>query len=183
MLALQRAKAGPVVPILIDDWLSIGPFTAASKNAFTESFPPDTEFLPGKSYVNGTLRWIPRPEWRDGAIVMFDPSDFSAMYLSRSITAGGDTTLSFSLGSDDGIKVWFDGKLVLQHDASRGVEPDQETLELPVSRGNHRLLLKINNGQGPWGFYFERIDHETRTIASAEIIQLARIENWFIYTL
>ena len=164
-LSLERAKAGPSAPLLFGDWLSIGPFKAISKNAFTESFPPETEFIPGKSYLNSTLRWIPRPEWRDGTTVMFDPSDFSAMYLTRSIEAGGDTTLSISLGSDDGIKVWFDGKQVLQHDASRGVEPDQETLELSVPRGNHRLLLKINNGQGPWGFYFERIDHETRTIA------------------
>lgn len=164
-LSVMRSKEGPAAPVEFGAWLSIGPFKAATKNAFTEAFPPDSEFLSGKSYRNGTLRWVPRPEWHDGVVTMFEQSDYSAMYLSRSIVANADTTITLSLGSDDGIKVWFDGKLVLQHEIDRGAEPDQEVLNLPVPRGDHRLLLKINNGQGPWGFYFARVDHAARTIA------------------
>jgi|GEM_PF-586819 len=162
-----RIGGGTPSPVVYGEWSSIGPFIGKTKNAFNEVFPPESEFLPGKAY-EGSLRWKPRPEWRDGTVILFDQTDFCAMYLSRTISAGVDTTVGFSLGSDDGIKVWLDGKLVLQHDVSRGVQPDQEELELRLGRGEHRLLLKINNGQGDFGFYFAVMNR-----ALKELLRLA----------
>ncbi|HMK37777.1 MAG TPA: putative Ig domain-containing protein [Bacteroidota bacterium] len=158
-----RGAGGPSA-VLLGPWAAIGPFRTKSKDAFADVFPPETEFVPEAAYEGGSLRWSPRPEWRDGEVVLFPRTDFCAIFLSRTLSAPRDTLLALSLGSDDGIKVWLDGKLLLEHDVSRGVRPDQEELELAVSRGEHRLLLKISNGQGDFGFYFAVVDREMREL-------------------
>jgi alpha-galactosidase len=145
-------------------WLAIGPFASASNNGFAESFPPEQEFAPENTYSNGALRWLPRPEWVDGTVVMFPPTDNSVMYLTRTVSAVNPGVLALSLGSDDGIKVWFDHLLVLQHDVYRGARPDQDTVDLHVRPGEHRLLVKVNNGSGPTGFYFAVADADVRVV-------------------
>jgi alpha-galactosidase len=159
-LNTHRAEGGGSSPVQFGPWTSIGPFRSKSKDAFAEVFPPETEFLPGKAYEGGSLRWTARPLWRDGKVIIFEQTDFCAMFISRPLSAPRDTTLALSLGSDDGIKVWLDGKPVLQHDINRGVQPDQEQLTLTVPRGEHRLLIKINNGQGDFGYYFAVVNRE-----------------------
>lgn len=161
-LTLLRSRHVIANPVTLGSWVAIGPFGASAGNAFAEAFPPESEFAPDTAY--GGKGWTPRPEWKDGSICMFPNVDFSAMYLSRTIGAPHDTTLLLSLGSDDGIKVWLDGVLLLQHDVSRGVAPDQETIDLKVRGGDHRLLMKISNGQGDFGFFFNVADAEIRGI-------------------
>ena len=163
-LNTQHGGAGGASPVLLGPWTSIGPFRGNTKDAFAEVFPPETEFIPEKAYEGGSLRWTARPEWRDGAVILFDQTDFCAMFISRQVSAPQDTTLALSLGSDDGIKVWLDGKQVFQHDIYRGAGPDQEELTLSLPRGEHRLLLKINNGQGDFGFYFAVVNRELRDL-------------------
>ncbi len=161
--ALNRDRPGEGAPaVVLGPWSSIGPFMAKTKDAFAEEFPPEREFDPGKTY--GALRWTPRPHWTDGAVILFDQTDYCAMYLSRTVSAERDTALAISLGSDDGIKVWLDGAPVFQHDVYRGAQPDQESLELNLAKGSHRLLLKINNGGGDFGFYFAVTDRERKTL-------------------
>ena len=63
--------------------------------------------------------------------------------------------LPISLGSDDGIKVFLNGKQILANNIGRGAEPDQEKITLNLKKGENFLLLKIHNGSGPSGFYFK----------------------------
>ena len=58
----------------------------------------------------------------------------------------------FSLGSDDRTAVWFNGKLVDQNSAGRRLVVDQDSLPMEVKRGNNRLLIKITQREGEWGF-------------------------------
>jgi alpha-galactosidase len=163
-LATQRGGTGVSSPVLFGPWASLGPFRSKTKDAFSEVFPPETEFLPGSAYEEGSLRWIERPEWHDGRVILFAQTDFCAMFISRTVSAAQDTILALSFGSDDGIKVWLDGKRLLQHDIYRGAQPDQEELELSLPRGEHRLLIKINNGQGDFGFFFGVVNRDLREL-------------------
>ncbi|HTY57398.1 MAG TPA: putative Ig domain-containing protein, partial [Bacteroidota bacterium] len=165
-LNAERGARLPV-PLQMGPWRSIGPFRAKKKDAFAEVFPPERGFEPESTYEGGSLRWMPRPDWHDGSVVMFPQTDYCAIFLSRTLTAARDTVVEISLGSDDGIKVWLDGTQALSHDVYRGAQPDQEELDLTLSRGEHRLLLKINNGQGDFGFYFAVVNREMRTLLRA----------------
>jgi alpha-galactosidase len=165
LAVLNAGRSGPSwSPVRLGPWTSIGPFRAKTKDAFTEVFPPESEYAQDRAYEGGTLRWKAMPQWRDGAVVLFEHTDFCAIYISRTVSAPRDTLLALSLGSDDGIKVWLDRTLVLQHDVNRAVQPDQEQLDLRVGRGEHRLLIKVNNGQGDFGYYFAIVNREMREL-------------------
>ena len=59
---------------------------------------------------------------------------------------------SSSVGSDDAVKAWLNGKLVLDNWVQRGVIKDDDLVPVQLQRGANTLLLKIQNGDGPWGF-------------------------------
>src|SRR6185295_14889434 len=102
----------------------------------------------------GKLHWTPRPEWTDGAVHPLDGVN-SAFYLGRAVRAGKARKADLSLGSDDGLKVWMNGKEVLAREVMRPAAPDQEKLSVDLIEGENRLLLKVVNAGGPGGFYFK----------------------------
>lgn len=57
-------------------------------------------------------------------------------------------------GSDDGIKVWINGKEVLNHIIDRAANPDQELIPVLLSKGENRCVVKLDQAGGDWGFYF-----------------------------
>ncbi len=56
------------------------------------------------------------------------------------------------IGSDDGVKVWLNGELVHENWTSRGVGIDNDRVPVTFKKGMNQLVLKIQNGGGPWGF-------------------------------
>ena len=97
-----------------------------------------------------------KPEWKDGQLygTVFSAEN-SSNYLLKEIETTAPVSLPVSLGSDDGIKVFLNGKEVLANNVGRGAAPDQEKLELRLKSGKNALLIKIHNGGGPSGFYFK----------------------------
>ena len=163
-LATLRAEDSRRGVVYFGPWLSIGPFHSTTRTAFADAFPPEYEFIPEKTYNGGEIGWTQRPDWRDGMIIIFPSADYAMMYLSRHVRATTDTTITLSLGSDDGLKVWLDGTLLFSHDIARGVAPDQEQLDLHLIAGEHRLLARVYNQAGGFAFYCNPVDREERTI-------------------
>ncbi|HTO93743.1 MAG TPA: putative Ig domain-containing protein [Bacteroidota bacterium] len=161
---LARQRGSGQAPVVLGPWYSVGPFRGKTRDSFAEVFPPETGDTPTRTYEGGAMRWTERPAWHDGSVILFEQTDFCAMFLSRTITVQRDTSVAFSLGSDDGIKVWVDGTLLLSHDIYRAPEPDQEQLTVRLTPGEHRLLIRINNGQGDFGYYFAVINRELREV-------------------
>jgi hypothetical protein len=54
------------------------------------------------------------------------------------------------IGSDDGIKVWLNGKLIHGNNASRGCTPGEDKIRTELDEGWNRLLLKVTQGGGEW---------------------------------
>ncbi len=88
----------------------------------------------------------------DDDTVNLQPSDYSIAYAWAEIDMPETTKALFGLGSDDGIKVWLNGKLVYQHWASRSTNPDDDIAPVEFHRGANQLLLKIQNIKGDWSF-------------------------------
>lgn len=74
-----------------------------------------------------------------------------------------NTMLELRVGSDDGVKVWINDQMVWNNDAaSRGVTPDEDLIpnsdpwsgevSWTLLPGRNRLLLKVNNIGGGYGF-------------------------------
>ncbi|MEM7316789.1 MAG: DUF1553 domain-containing protein, partial [Planctomycetota bacterium] len=79
-----------------------------------------------------------------------------AWYFYRSIKSPSPRTMAISLGSDDAIKVFLNGKELLAKFASRAAAADQESAKLPLKAGENELLIKIVNTGGIGGFYFRK---------------------------
>jgi len=74
-------------------------------------------------------------------------------YLYREIESPGDQETAISLGTDDCAKLWINGALVYTNRSHRAAAPEQEMVRSKLKKGKNKVLLKINNGDGPHGFY------------------------------
>jgi len=171
-LAQRVERTDPSMPSLtLADWHHVGPFPAASLGmAFEQKFGPEQKVDLAATYLDGTLKWTAQPKWVDGAVHNTFRGENSANYIFRVIESPEDQQVSLSLGSDDAIAVWWNGKPVLSKLVSRGAAAGQETVNVPVRKGRNELLMKIVNGGGPSGFYFQ--------VAPAKTLDISGIEHW-----
>ncbi len=141
-------------------WQTIGPFSAADfDKAYDQKFPPEAKVDLSSIYDDGKLKWVPQPNWSDGKVHNTLRGDNSANYLFRTIEVEAATPLEISLGRDDAIKVFLNGKQVLAQKVAGGAAPDQAKVKLALVAGRNELLLKVVNGGGPSGFYFKAKDN------------------------
>ena len=159
-LATQRGSHTRQDAAVLSTWKYCGPFFATGVGAFVEVFPPELKLSLDTSYAG--LRWTDRPEWHDELVTDLGRDSLCAHYLYRTITVSHDTTLTLSLGSDDGINVWVNGTKILSKNEDRAAEADQEIVPCDLKAGTNTFLMKINNGFGPSGFYFAVFDNDVR---------------------
>ena len=134
-------------------WHTIGPFKASDfSKAYSEAFPPENKVDLKATYDE--LKWMPQPSWTDGVIHNKFSGENSANYLFRTIEISEKGPLEISLGRDDAIKVFLNGKQVLAKEVTGGVAADQDKVTLQLNAGTNELLIKIINASGPSGFYF-----------------------------
>ncbi len=163
-------------------WSSRGPFPAENVlSAFNKKFAPE-EFTDTKGSLDsksidqdGSLRWIPRPEWKDGQVHSL-PATVGATYLYRTLDLPRQQTVVLSFGSDDAIKVWLDGEEVISHLVNRAAGPDQERFASVLPAGESNLLVKIVNGGGVSGFYFQSADLPPQVRSILEIPKTKRTQ-------
>ena len=151
-------------------WYLIGPF---ANQGLAKPWPPEKEIdlaahYPGKA---GEVAWR-KTEFPDAHVndlrSHFKQSDQCVCYLYRRIESPAARRVTISLGSDDGIEVWFNGKQVLFRDAIRSCEADQDLVDVDLHAGRNDLLLKISNIAGDWAFYF------APTVARTALLRLER---------
>lgn len=152
--ASLEASGQPVWPA---EWRVIGPFDNAGLDTV---YPPEQkENLLKKVEIKGggTSGWrkIVMP---DGQVNNLKPhfqiADNCICYLYRELEVPADVKVRVSLGSDDGIMVFLNGKKVFVNDAVRPAEADQDFATLELNKGKNDLLLKISNIAGDWAFFF-----------------------------
>lgn len=152
-------------------WHQLGPFqTGSFDEAYATDFGPEQGAIDlSRTHENGRLKWTLRSEWKDGVVHELQ-GDNAATYLHRTLRVPAAQDLTLSLGSDDALKVWLNGELLLARHVQRGVAPDQEQPVLKLRAGENHLLLKVVNGGGGYGFYFRAAG-----TAPSEILELARL--------
>jgi len=71
-------------------------------------------------------------------------------YTKVDVPEAGDAVLR--CGSDDGIKVWINGEVVLNRDVDRGAKVDQDQAPCKLKAGANEILVEISQGGGGWNF-------------------------------
>jgi CubicO group peptidase (beta-lactamase class C family) len=117
-----------------------------------------------------------------------DDTDQKVAYAYGEIEWPRKESVKVSFGSDDGASVWVNGQRV-HHivTPARGLNPNQDHFEMPLEAGNNRVLVKVENGTGGWGFALTVLDAEgeerMRTIAERrhlEDLELGPESNRFL---
>ena len=146
-------KAATANSVALSSWQRIGPFGAGNLDeAHAKSFV--NEAAVDLKKVHGELKWVDGKNYVDGKIHTLTGAN-SAHYFYRTIQSGSARSLELSLGSDDSFRIWLNGKLVADKKINRGVAPDQDKVKIDLLAGENKLLFKVANGIGGYGFYFK----------------------------
>jgi hypothetical protein len=94
---------------------------------------------------------------------LFKRKDFVYAYALAEINADVPTNVMLGLGSDDGIKVWHNGKLVHDNWIPRGIQKDNDLVPLKLVKGSNQVLLKVQDINGGWGFTARILDKAALT--------------------
>ena len=153
-----------LAPSEFNSWHVIGPFRANDgKEAYKLPFGPEQQLDVidlASTYQDDALAWTEQSEFVDGAVHMLE-GESCATYLYRTVEAATARRMVLSLGSDDGIKVWLNGRVVHDNFVARGVAPNQDRITIDLEAGTNHLLMKIVNITGGYGFYFRKASEDS----------------------
>lgn len=79
-------------------------------------------------------------------------TDFAAAFALAEIKSDKEVKTFLSVGSDDGIRIWHNGKLIHDNWIGRGVNKDEDLVPITLAPGSNQLLLKVQDMNQGWGF-------------------------------
>ena len=154
-----RAEAASLVKSLDERadylvaWLVSGPYRQEGKQAqqlFDIAFPPEkpkadkVEWKAAPPPASPTLFWQVDLSSRTGG-------DQCVLYLKTRVFVPKDMEAALAIGSDDGIKLWVNGKQVHANNAVRGLGPDQDKARAQLKCGWNDFLAKITQSTAGCG--------------------------------
>jgi CubicO group peptidase (beta-lactamase class C family) len=84
-------------------------------------------------------------------------------------------------GSGDGVKLWLNGEQVFEKKASffeQSCIPRQSQFPLALQSGDNKLLVKVENTSGDWGFIFETTTADQAEEIIAEQLRLKQLREF-----
>jgi enterochelin esterase-like enzyme len=131
-------------------WLVAGPFpggleTDCLNGPGGEAGIQPTDSLEQKRADGTSVKWHSQKSWAD--VVGFDDltgsKDGAVAYAFTKVPRSKAGKALLLVGSEDGIRVWLNGKLVLAKDGTRSLTPDEDRVELDMNAGENALLVKV----------------------------------------
>ncbi len=102
------------------------------------------------------LRWrwqpISDPTGACSLLPLWQPTTDCFAYAYTELTVTDAQPAELFVGSDDSVTVWLNGTTVHDHDVERPLVIDQDKVDIELQQGLNRLLVRIGQEQGDWGF-------------------------------
>ena len=128
-------------------WQMAGPYTRSDKGAtdlFEIAFPPEQD--------------DEEADWRkisvdSNGVVQLDKmlgGNNRLVYLRSVVISPRTQKARLEVGSDDGIKAWLNGEVVLKANTTRAFSMPQNQTDVSLQKGENVLLLKVTQGGGEW---------------------------------
>jgi len=120
-----------------------------------------------KLTVNGTVVTARPAELNDKGTIdlvklFVDNTDNKVAYAYSEWTTNQPSKTLALFGSDDAAAIWLDGRSIHRVIENRAIVTDNDRFDLALPAGTHRLLVKVDNGSGGWGFALRLLDDEGR---------------------
>ena len=170
----------------IKDWLILGPFPNCEncssinyhhdqrcKGFFTDylkSIGGEKKAIPvigmkvKYSKKNITRTWIyTNNSGNKIHLTKLKPKDMVVAYAFCQVESPQEQKSILSIGSNDGIKVFLNGKQVLESHEYNGrwLQPDDDFIPVELKKGKNNILLKIDQGTGDFGFVVRFLDYDS----------------------
>lgn len=132
-------------------WLVAGPFACGLEADCLSSSGGEagiraTDGLEQKRADGTSVKWHSQKSWGD--VVAFDdltgPKDGAVAYAFTKVPRSKTGKALVSVGSEDGIRVWLNGTLVLKKDGLRSLTQDEDQIEVDMNAGENALLVKVS---------------------------------------
>jgi alpha-galactosidase len=156
------AAAAKAAEDFIVDWHVLGPFKGAMAGAISLDAPTALEgtgFDAGKVDLERAVSpqgWKRvRANQKNGFVDLgraLASEEFCVGYGYAEIESAVARDTVLRCGSDDGIRIWLNGRRVHDHEIGRGYKPCTDEVAIHLIAGVNRLLVKVDNYHGGWGF-------------------------------
>lgn len=82
-----------------------------------------------------------------------EPVEARVTYARSVVQSDREQAATLLTGSDDAIRVWLNGKLVLDRLTARAAQADEDAAPVRLRAGKNTLLVEVSTLAGGWGFY------------------------------
>lgn len=134
-----------------EKFFNINPITSI---AVAEDKPAPALVLDGKEYP-----WQMHTSRED--VIDLDAifkRDYAAAYALAEIKVDAPQKAFLSVGSDDGIKVWLNGKQIHKIWIGRPITPDEDMVAMDLQKGSNQILISVQDMAQGWGFTCRVLD-------------------------
>lgn len=141
-----------------DFWVA-GSFDNERGGGYDRAFPPESGPIDLDQKMKGKDREV---TWRRAAFspvfgyfdldAQFRPNDQCLAYAAAWLKSPKERDAVVRIGSDEAVKVWVNGTLAIARDVSRPCGFDQDAAAVHLRAGANRILVKVGDETGPWGF-------------------------------
>lgn len=181
---------------ILDKWLVLGPIpvfdgkpnqedqTSQLKAFDTDYISPSTvyESIKAEEQVinNSTYKWLLVNSDDNGIINLtrtYKGAPFMFAYAFSQVYVAEDKEYLLGVGSDDGVKIWVNQKLVHSNWVGRGVIADNDLVPIKLTKGKNEILVKVQNMIMGWGFSCHLISPSEYTEKLFSSAKLGMIDN------
>jgi len=135
-------------------WEVVGPYRVeglADEVLFDRAFPPEDPKAAGIDWKAPGRDPKSEMPWQVDLGYALG-GEHCVAYLRTFIWSPAKTKVRLEIGSDDGVKIWLNGKVVHANNAKRPVEDGEDQAVVKLAKGWNRGLVKVTQGEGGWGF-------------------------------
>ncbi|MCA9031125.1 MAG: hypothetical protein KDA66_09975 [Planctomycetaceae bacterium] len=144
------------------EWLILGPLPDETIEADILASP-----APREGIVQGEKQWksFTSEEDRINLHALLESRSNGVCYCVCWAYSDIDREVQLSVGSDDALYIWVNGRQVLANPTNRSASPDQDKVDALLNAGWNQLLCRVDNlGEGDWALFFEFRNRDARPL-------------------
>lgn len=138
----------------ITQWQVAGPYTKGPKRAaalFNTAFPPEKPASANIAWRPISAGTNPKKPWLVDLLKPL-PGTVRVAYARTRIYSDKAQPARLEIGSDDGVKAWFNGERVIAHNYVGALRVGADKADITLKPGWNTLLLKVTQNNQMWEF-------------------------------